>query len=191
MSINMSATTVPSRLASLFQKNGAGQSSPNGLTARLEELEATTSERSSAACGGATTPGPEPALEPHQTAKACRRRYSKAEKLRILRLADACKERGQLGALLRREGIYPSTLRDFQQQRANGHLEPNSEREQQAARAEAKQDKQRIAELEAHNRQLQHRLEQAELSIDVPKKLSQLLGISLPQTPQEEGPMYS
>src|SRR5689334_10624064 len=146
MSIDMSATTVPSRLASLFHKNGADQPAPNGLTARLEEPEATTSERSIiAAYGGTTTSGSERAVEAHQVTKATRRRYSKAEKLRILRLADACTERGQLGALLRREGIYHSTLRDFQQQRANGHLEPNYEREHRVAQALAQQAKQRIS----------------------------------------------
>jgi transposase len=183
MSINMSATTVPSRLASLFQRNSTDTSHNHGLPARLEEPEATTSELAiAAASGGTPNADAERVVEPHQSAKATRRRYSKAEKLRILRLADACKERGQLGALLRREGIYSSTLRDFQQQRAHGQLEAGYEREKQAARIEADQDKKRIAQLQAQNRQLQRRLEQAQLIIDVPKKLSQLLGICLPPT---------
>jgi transposase-like protein len=185
MSIHMSATTVPSRLASLFHRNSTDPANNSGLSARLEEPEATTSERTiSAATGGASQTGSEPPVEPDQILKARRRRYTKSEKLRILRLADACHERGQLGALLRREGIYHSTLRDFQKQRANGRLEAGYERDKQAARNEANQDKKRIAELEAQNRKLQHQLEQAELIIDVQKKLSQLLGITLPQTGQ-------
>jgi transposase len=181
MSINMSATSVPSRLGSLFKRNGTDQPQTHGLSARLEEPEATTSERTiAAAAGGAANAGQERVVEPNQITKASRRRYSREEKLRILRLAEACKERGQLGALLRREGIYFSTLRQFQQQRENGRLEPGYERDKQAARAELAADKKRIAELETQNRQLTRQLEQAELIIDVQKKLSQLLGITLP-----------
>jgi transposase len=190
MSINMSATTVPSRLASLFHRNGNDPANNSGLSARLEEPQATTSERTiGTAAGGASQTGSEPLVEPDQIVKARRQRYTKAEKLRILRLADACHERGQLGALLRREGIYHSTLRDFQKQRENGCLEAGYERDKQAARTEADQDKKRIAQLQAQNRMLQHKLEQAQLIIDVQKKLSQLLGICLPQTGQtiEEG----
>lgn len=194
MSIPMSATTVPSRLASLFHRNGSDLTNNSGLSARLEEPEATTSERTTGnACGAASQTGSEPPVEPDQIQKACRRRYSRDEKLRLLRLADACHERGQLGALLRREGIYHSTLRDFQKQRENGRLEAGGERDKQTVRIEADQDKKRIAELEARNRQLQRKLEQAELIIDVQKKLSQLLGITLPQTGQtieEDNPSY-
>src|SRR5579871_265 len=148
MSVNMSATTVPSRLASLFQKNGTDLPSNQGLSARLEEPEATTSERTiRAALGGAAQAARRPLVAPNQSTKARRRRYSRDEKLRILRLADACHARGQLGALLRREGIYYSTLRDFQQQRANGRLEAGYRKDQQAARDHANEDKKHIAAL--------------------------------------------
>jgi transposase len=183
MSIHMSATSVPAGLASLFHRERVGQAHSIDLSARLEEPEATTSKRTNrAATGGAAQAAPEPAVEPNQITKACRRRYTKEEKLRILRLVDACKERGQVGAILRREGIYYSTLRDFQEQRAQGRLEPGYERDKRTAMAELAADKERIAELEAHNRQLQRKLDQAEIIIDVQKKLSQLLGITLPQT---------
>lgn len=176
MSINMSATSVPSRLGSLFSRNGNSQPHNNELSARLEEPEATTSGRTIRAAPSGD------AVDPSDTRKAVRRRYTKEEKLRILRLAEACKRRGQLGALLRREGIYFSTLRDFQKQRENGRLEPGYEKDKQAARAELAADKKRIAELETQNRQLKRQLQQAELIIDVQKKLSQLLGVTLPTT---------
>ena len=182
MSINMSASSVPSRLGSLFSRNGNSQSQSHGLPARLEEPEATTSERAilAAASGGA--------VEPSDTKRANRRRYTRADKLRILRLVDAATERGQIGAILRREGIYYSTLRNFQRQRANGALEPGGQKEKQTQRAGSAEDKARIAELEAQNSLLKRQLSQAQLVIDVQKKLSQLLGITLPQTepiPQE------
>ena len=182
MSVNMSATSVPSRLGNLFNRNGASHSPTHGLSARLEEPEATTSERTIGARTGASQATARQVVEPNQITKASRRRYTKDEKLRILRLADACEERGQLGALLRREGIYHTTLRDFQKQRANGRLEPGGQQVKRAATIEHNQDKARIAQLEAQNRQLARRLQQAEIVIDVQKKLSQLLGIDLPQT---------
>lgn len=183
MSIHMSATSVPAGLASLFHRERVGQSHSIDLSGRLEETEATTSDRTNRAdaTGGAQAT-PERAVEPDQITKASRRRYTKEEKLRILRLVEACSERGQVGAILRREGIYYSTLRDFQEQRANGRLEPGYERDKRTAMAELAANKKRIAELEAHNRQLQRKLDQAEIIIDVPKKLSQLLGITVPQT---------
>jgi transposase len=183
MSINMSATSVPSRLGSLFNRNGTCQHSTHELSARLEEQEATKSEQTTrAAASGGSRTASEPLVEPTEITRVARRRYTKEDKLRILRLVDAAKERGQVGAILRREGIYYSTLRDFQQQRANGRLEPGGQQAKRAAIIEHTEDKARIAELEAQIRQLTQRLSQAEIVIDVQKKLSQLLGISLPQT---------
>jgi transposase-like protein len=170
MSINMSTTSVPSRLGNLFHRNGNPPSHNHGLSARLEEPEATTSGQTTRAAEGG-------AVEPTETRKAVRRRYTKEEKLRILRLVDTCTERGQVGAILRREGIYYSTLRDFQKQRANGRLEPNGQKQIHAER----DDKTHIAELESQNRQLKQQLTQAQIVIDVQKKLSQLLGLTLPQ----------
>ena len=67
--------------------------------------------------------------KPHLTeAKPVRRRYSREEKLRILRLVDTCAERGQVAAILRREGIYYSTLNDFRKQQQQGRLENKTER---------------------------------------------------------------
>ena len=189
MSINMSATSVTAGLASLFNRERAGQAHSIDLTGRLEEPEATRSDRSNRAAAGAALPTVAQVVEPDQITRASRRRYTKEDKLRILRLVEAASERGQIGAILRREGIYYSTLRDFQQQRAKGRLDVGYERDKQAANNELAADKKRIAELEAHNRQLKRKLDQAEIIIDVQKKLSQLLGITLPHAEQENSPM--
>ena len=55
-------------------------------------------------------------------AKATRRRFSAAYKLRILREADACAQPGELGALLRREGLYSSNVTTWRAQRQAGEL---------------------------------------------------------------------
>ena len=113
--------------------------------------------------------------------KPIRRRYTREEKLRILRLVDACKERGQVAAILRREGIYSSTLNDFRKQQQQGRLEPGGSQSTSHKPA----DHNEIARLRRENARLQRKLEQAELIIDVQKKVSQLLGITLQTIPSD------
>lgn len=174
----MGASIVSSQLGSLFVKNGAGHTRDHGLSAHLEEPEATTSERTN---GGASVA----LVEPDDTSRARRRRYTKEDKLRILRLVDACTERGQVGAILRREGIYYSTLRDFEKQRAQGRL-ASSTTKGAPTQAAGHSDRKRIADLEAKNKRLEHKLAQAELVIDIQKKVSLLLGITLPEQTTDE-----
>ncbi len=112
-------------------------------------------------------------------AKPQRRRLSTAYKLRILSQADACSRPGELGALLRREGLYHSSISDWRRKRdegAFGALEPKKRGPKPVAdpalvRELAKQKKQ-IARLEK-------KLTQAELIIDIQKKVSAILGIDL------------
>ena len=61
------------------------------------------------------------APDPEVPAKVTRRRFSVEYRLRILKLADACKKPGDVGALLRREGLYSSHLAQWQQQRESLH----------------------------------------------------------------------
>ena len=55
--------------------------------------------------------------------RGARRRFTAEYKLRILREVEACKGTGEIGALLRREGLYSSNLSKWRQQRARGELE--------------------------------------------------------------------
>jgi len=122
-----------------------------------------------------------PQTEEVPQSKPVRRRYSREDKLRILRLVDACKERGQVAAILRREGIYSSTLNDFRKQQQQGRLEPGASRPKLPKPDEHNE----IARLRRENARLQRKLEQAELIIDVQKKVSQLLGITLQTLPSD------
>jgi transposase-like protein len=114
--------------------------------------------------------------DPQVTPKAERRRFNAEYKLRILSEADACTERGQLGALLRREGLYSSHLEKWREQRARGALAGLTPQ-----RRGRKPDPQaaEVARLRRENAQLQARLQQAETIIEVQKKLSALLGLNL------------
>jgi transposase len=119
------------------------------------------------------------AHETEVTAKALRRRFTAAEKQRVLREADRCTKPGELNALLRREGLYSSHLATWRAARSRGELAGLAPR---ARGPQAKpfdpRDK-KIAELERETRRLQARLERAEGLIAVQKKVAQLLGIPL------------
>jgi len=125
----------------------------------------------------AISPVPDPAVD----ARPKRRRFTAEYKLRILREADRCKA-GELGALLRREGLYSSHLAHWRQER---------DRVAKAALAARKRgpkrrvEDPRIQQLEQENVRLQHELRKAETIIDFQKKLSEILGI--PLKPQNAG----
>ena len=119
-------------------------------------------------------------------ATATRRRFTAEHKLRILKQADACSGSGSLGALLRREGLYSSNLTTWRRQQDRGVLSaltPKKRGRKESGRDPllAENDKLRKA-----NERLASRLRQAEIIIDVQKKVSQILGIPL-ATPEEGG----
>ena len=107
--------------------------------------------------------------DPEVVAVAQRRQFSSREKHRILALADACKEPGDIGALLRREGIYSSHLSTWRKQRTTAEqaaLAPQKRgRKIDVALAEAR----RVETLTCENAHLRRQLTQAELIIDVQK----------------------
>lgn len=109
-------------------------------------------------------------------AKAQRRRFTAAEKLRILREVDVCQGSGEIGALLRREGIYSSYLTAWRRQREAGELDGLAPQKRGP-----KPDPQAIelARLHRENERLQERLRQAELIIAVQKKVAQMFGETL------------
>ena len=120
--------------------------------------------------------GPVGAPDPEVTERAKRRRFTVEYKLRVLREADACKGDGDLGALLRREGLYSSHLTMWRRQRdaiAKAGLKARKRG------PKAKGVDPRVKQLERENARLRRRLEEAETIIDFQKKLSKLLGIPL------------
>ena len=112
--------------------------------------------------------------DPEVVPRAKRRQFSAKYKLRILAEADQCTQRGEIGALLRREGLYSSHLTTWRKQRDRGQLEGLTPKKRGR-----KPDPQaaELARLQRENERLQARLEQAETIIEVQKKLSQMLGL--------------
>ena len=118
------------------------------------------------------------AADPEVPAKAKRRQFTAEYKLRIVREAAAAKTAGEIGALLRREGLYSSHLADWRRQRERGELAGLSAKRGRKAEPVNPLAK-RVAELEREKRRLERKLEQAELLLDIQKKASRLLEIPL------------
>ena len=108
------------------------------------------------------------------------KRYTKAYKVRILELADKCTGPGEIGKMLRKEGLMHCTLTSFRKQRAAGYLDSVIKRSDHTDQTR------RVLDLERENRKLKRKLEQAEAIIEVQKKVSRLLEVSLEIHEQNE-----
>jgi len=112
--------------------------------------------------------------------KAKRRTFTAAYKQQILHEADRCRQSGQLGALLRREGLYSSHLTTWRRQRDRGEL--GSKKRGKTADPQA----QEVARLKRQNARLQAQLDQAETNNAVQKKLCDLLGLPAADNPKAD-----
>jgi transposase len=135
--------------------------------------ERSVAERSEAACS-AVPGGTKTLPDPEVPDKARRRQFAADYKRRILVEADAARESGAIGALLRREGLYSSHLTHWRHERDRG-LDPRRRG------PKSKRDPlfEVVRKLKVENGHLTQRLARAELIIDVQKKVSSLLGIPL------------
>ncbi len=109
-------------------------------------------------------------VDPEVVPMGRRRQFSRAYKLRVLAEAEQC-QRGEVGALLRREGLYSSALSKWRQQKAAGKLDGPSGSQEQKVEDQAKE----LRRLQRENTRLQAQLARAEAIIEVQKKLSALL----------------
>jgi transposase-like protein len=125
------------------------------------------------------------AADPEVPERPRRRKFSAEHKVRILREAERAKESGQLGALLRREGLYTSNLTTWRRQFERGALAGLAPRKRGKKGKPVDARDTRIRELERDNERLRKRLEQAETIIEVQKKVSALLGTSPPGASDE------
>jgi transposase len=94
-------------------------------------------------------------------------------------------EIGELGALLRREGLYSSHLSKWREQRSRGELQGLAPKKRGPKPAAKSESDNRVRELERENEKLRKRAERAEALVEVQKKLSELWEVTLP-TPDDE-----
>ena len=123
---------------------------------------------------------------PEVLEKPARRRFTVEYKAKVLAEADACTEPGMLGELLRREGLYSSHLSTWRRQRDEGALAGLTPK-RRGRKAKPKNPlADEVARLQRENERLREKLRQAELIIDVQKKVSEMLNIPLKTQDVEE-----
>ncbi len=126
---------------------------------------------------------PSPVPDPAVSEKAQRRRFTAEYKLRILQEADACKQPGELGALLRREGLYSSNLTTWRRQRDEAAQAGLSGRKRGP---KSRVVDPRVKQLERENTNLRRRNQRLEILLEIQKKASEILGIPLNHLDEDE-----
>jgi len=126
---------------------------------------------------GSSAPAEKPAPDPEVVAKPTRRQFSAAYRLRILEEADRCTESGEIGRLLRREGLYTSHLSAWRKARREGTLQGLTPKKRGARPTRDPKDA-RIHALEAKVTRLEKELDKAHTILDVQGKVAGLLGLS-------------
>jgi transposase len=115
---------------------------------------------------------------PEVNEKPVRRHFDAAYKLRILEEADRCTEPGQVGELLRREGLYSSHLTNWRRLRDEGTLQSLSPKKRGRKAKRNDETAQELERLRGENQRLAERLRKAETIIEVQKKISEILGLT-------------
>jgi transposase len=130
---------------------------------------------------------PNPPRPPTEvTSKAKRRLFTAEYKRKVLQEADACTESGQIGALLRREGLYSSNLVTWRQARERGELEGLAPKKRGPKAQEPNPLALELAAKERENARLRAENAKLQLICDVQKKVSLLLGVTLPTIPDDD-----
>jgi transposase len=132
-----------------------------------------------AVAAGAPPDGVLSTPDPEVPEKPVRRHFNASYKLQVLKELEKADQPGQIGAVLRREGLYSSHITAWQRQRDEGALKALASRKRGARPLPKNPLSHRVEELEQENAELRKRLKQAETIIDVQKKISNLLGTPL------------
>jgi transposase-like protein len=157
------------------------------LKPRVEEMEGdrrSTGISSTAALRGSGVKAVVP--NPEVPEKARRRSYTAEYKRRILREAEGCKEQGQVGALLRREGLYSSNLTAWRHQVERDTLDALSSKKRGPKARKPDPSVRRITEQEKEIQKLRAKLRKAELIIDAQKKIAEIFQLTSDQKDGED-----
>ena len=124
-----------------------------------------------------------PIVETGVSARAGRRRFTVEYKTWVVQEAARYRETGEVGAFLRREGLFSSQLTMWRKQYQAGVRHALSQKRGPKARADGASPE--VVRLERENAKLREQLARAELVIDIQKKLSELMGVPLIEPPGE------
>jgi transposase len=126
-----------------------------------------------------------PVPDPEVSARPQRRRFTPAYKARIVEEAQRCTEPGEIGALLRREGLYSSALTQWRRQYQAGALKGLQDDKRGRKRTRDARDEE-LQRLKRDNERLNKKLRQAELIIEIQKKVAAMLGNPIETLPDSE-----
>ena len=129
---------------------------------------------------GSAAPSAPPAANSEVVPHARRRHFSNIQKRRILEAADRCTKPGEIGTLMRREGVYSSSLSTWRRQREVADLAALAPQKRGPKADPNRADTLLIAQLTRDNLRLQSSLDKAHLVIEVQKKIGLLLGLATP-----------
>ena len=135
-----------------------------------------------------TTVPPPSAASPELSPRPRRRTFSAAAKLRILAETDRAADTGGIAAILRREGLYSSTLTDWRRQRDAGAFEALKPQRRGPKPVLAQPADTDLDQLRRENARLRQRLQHAEAIIGIQKKVAALLGMPMATTEHDEIP---
>lgn len=133
--------------------------------------------RASADAGNSAAPAEPRDTDSEVVPRARRRSFTKADKRRILQEADGCTRPGEIGALMRREGVYSSSLSTWRRQRETADLAALAPQKRGPKADPSRADAQQIAQLTRERDKLQSQLDKANLVIEVQKKVGALLAL--------------
>ena len=154
-------TKVPMRAAQVSSDPGASQ----GARRATEDAP------------GSAPPPIRPGSDSEVVPRARRRSFTHADKRRILQAADLCTKPGEVGALMRREGVYSSSLSNWRRQREAAELVALAPHKRGPKADPARIDAQHIAQLTRERDHLRVELGKAHLVIEVQKKVTALLDL--------------
>jgi len=146
----------------------------DGLPAPALGVEERSDEAPSAGAGAAAAPP-----DPEVVAKPKRRRFTAEYRLRILEEAERCTEPGEVGRLLRREGLYSSHLTSWRKAQRDGALRGLASKKRGAKPKASNPLEPKVRELEVKVTRLEKELHKAHTILDVQEKVAGLLGFSL------------
>ena len=151
----------------------------NALNGNRDPLASQGARRATEEANGSAAPVNPVGPDVEVVARATRRQFSNAQKRRLVAEADRCTEPGQIGALLRREGVYSSSLSNWRRQLAAADLAALAPQKRGPKPDPDRAEAQQILKLNRENERLRIQLEKARLVIDVQKKLAALAGYTL------------
>jgi transposase len=147
----------------------------NGLSAPVLGVEERSDEVPSTGASSSRLAAPDPEV----VARPKRRRFTAEYRLRIVEEADRCSEPGDIGRLLRREGLYSSHLTKWREARRDGALRGLRSKKRGAKAKAINPLAPKVRELEAKVARLEKDLHTAHTILDVQEKVAGLLGFSL------------